>query len=219
MAKNRGRKWFRELLIAVVSGVIVGPIVGWISYQSGQKNLSREVADGLALLDLDSTSASLEHLVASFDHASSLLRKQTPPPKESLLALSNSLDKLSEAMNGVTTTEYYSVEELKKLASEGSSAGIVLFGMDTPYDKFVKENIGKPKRTVKGLQQLRPRMEIVREAEAKLALQLSENTSVDILAVEKALSDMKREADKALSSLNSRREATIQTLKRFGKTR
>ena len=63
MAKEQGREWFRALVIAVVSSVVVGPITGWIGFLFGKESLSTEVAEGLDLLDLDSTSKSLERLV------------------------------------------------------------------------------------------------------------------------------------------------------------
>ncbi len=221
MAKDQGRVWFRAFVISVVSGLVVTPITGWISFRFGQRNLSTEVAEGLELLDLDSTAQSLERFLTSSDHASSLLRQRTPhPARASTVLLSDSLERLSKAIDGVSTTEFYSVQELKELArSGGAKSEITLFGADSSYERFIKEHINKPKRTVDGLAQVKPQLEIVRETAAKIALQLDEHSSVDIPAVETALSEMKREASAALAALNARRHATLETLKRFGRNR
>ncbi len=215
---KRIASWFvKNLAIAVVSSLIVG----WISFQYGQKSLSTEVADGIGLLELDSTSESLERIDASFDHVLSLLEQGTPyPVTASLEQLTESLEKLSKALASVKTTESYSVEELKALAKDdavGYSSEFTLFG--SRYDKFMKEHIGKTKRTVEGLAQLHPRLEIVRERVAKIALQLNESPIIDISAMRIALSEMKMEAGTALSSFNSGRKKTLATLERFGKKR
>ncbi len=227
MAENQVGKWLRGLGTNIVTNlvvfVIVALITGTAGYFLGKRNLSGEVADGIRLLELDSTSESLTRLVTSFDQVSSLLREPTPhPAKASVAQLTDSLERLSEAIDGVRTTEYYSVKELKELyKTDGATASteIRFFGAGSSQAKFIKENIGKPKRTVEGLAQVKPRLEIVRDAEAKIALQLEHSSTVDVPALQTALSEMKLEAGTALSSFNSGREKTLATLKRFGKPR
>ena len=138
MAKNQRRKWFRGLGTNVVSSLLVlaitAPITAGIGFFLGQRNLATEVAEGLALLDLDSTSESLQRLVTASDHALSLLPLRT-------------LDTRSPSIPAIAEVQ-------KRL----------------------------PK-------------------------------------IQTALSEMKREASTALAALNSRRDATLATLKRFGKKR
>ena len=56
MVKDQGREWLRAFVVSLV----VAAITGWISFRFGQKSVSTEVAEGLDLLDLDSTSESLD---------------------------------------------------------------------------------------------------------------------------------------------------------------
>ncbi len=203
------------------SGLLIAAVTGGVGYWFGQKNLSSEVAEGLSLLDLDTTSESLATLVSSFDRPLSLVSQRKPhPAKSSVAQLNGTLDKLSKAIDDVKTSEYYSVEELKKLANEGGySVEFLPFGSASKYEKFVQANIGKPKRMVEGLVELKPRLELVREAASSIAGQLDQESDIDANALESLLAEMKREASNTLAALRWRQSATLATLKKFGKAR
>ncbi len=221
MTKKKRNGWLGPFVISTLSGLFLLALTWGVGYWFGKKSLSSEVAEGLTLLDLDTTSDSLASLVSSFDNALSLVSQRKPHPARSNVAqLNDSLDKLSRALEGVKTTEYYSVEELKKLADQGGySMEFLPFGGDSRYEKFVKANIGKPKRMVEGLAELTPRLELMREAASSLASQLNQESNIDADALASSLAEMKREASNTLASLRSRQSATLETLKKFGKTR
>ena len=122
MTKKKRNGWFGSFVVNILSGLFLLALTWGVGYWFGKISLSGEVAEGLTLLDLDTTSDSLATLVSSFDNALSLLAQRKPHPAKSNVAqLNDSLDKLSKALEGVKTTEFYSVEELKKLADSGGS--------------------------------------------------------------------------------------------------
>jgi hypothetical protein len=59
----------------------------------------------------------------------------------------------------------------------------------------------------------------MRKALSSIAGQLNQESNIDADALASSLAEMKREASNTLASLRSRQSATLETLKKFGKTR
>lgn len=219
MAKRKKEKWLRPIVQGVVVSFVASAIMWPFGYYSGRKSLKREVADGLSILNVESTAEAFDTILATADSIVSGLSNSNPHPGlASLTSARTSLEELAQRITEVRTTEYYSVEELKRLADDGAaSIGITLLGADTPHEKFIKEHIKQPKRTVEGIAATNQYISTMRASLGILEREFAMPHISEPSRLADEISQIKQQAAAAKASLLSRQAAALETLERFGK--
>lgn len=208
--QSQSAPFLRSVIIGIVTGVVSSSLVALGAYYVLRENISMMVADGLAILNVQDTSAALDEIVSSTsDTLGALATPTTRPVDEILDRLAGELNDLKERIAKVKETEYYSVAELKQLAQEG------LFSDDKT--NIMKEWKTRPKREVTGLPSLRPQLARIEELVDSLERQLRQEPRLDFEALRSGLSRIQTLAASAKAALESRQKATLLTLEKFGK--
>ncbi len=175
-----------------------------------RENVSMMVADGLAILNVQDTSAALDEIVSSTGETLGALATPTTRPVDEILdRLAGELNNLKERIAKIKETEYYSVAELKQLAQEG------LFSDERI--NVMKEWKARPKREVTGLPPVKPQLARIEELLDSLERQLRQEPRLDPEALRSGLSRIQTLAAAAKAGLESRQKATLLTLEKFGK--
>ena len=204
MAEQRSG-WMKPIVIGIVSGLITSGVVGIAAYYRTTESVASMIAEGVAILDAQSTSDALGQIAASCREVSAVLAERKPRPAQQLIPdLRDAFKGLSQSIDKVKTTEYYSVDEIMKLTTAAFSY--------SDRKAIVDSHVGKPKRTVSGLTRLKPQLAKIGELLESLDRQLAQEPSIDLDSLRKVSSEIERLASAAQASLDSRQAATLQTL-------
>ena len=211
MAEQRSG-WMKPIIFGVISGLIAAGCVGIITYYRTTESVASMIADGVAILDAQSTSDALGQIGASCREVSAVLaERKLRPGQEIITDLRSAFKGLSESIDKVKTTEYYSVDEIMRLTKA--------VNLYSDRKKIVDAHVGKPKRTVAGLSQLKPQIAKIDELLESLDRQLAQEPSIDLDSVRNLTFEIERVASAAQASLESRQAATLQTLEKLDKRR
>lgn len=209
MAKQASR-WVRPIFIGVVSGFIVTAIVGAVTYYFAKESIAGMIAEGVSILNVQTTSDSLGEIALSCSEASQMLATRGARPANELVAeLRQSFEALADSIGKVQTTEYYSVAEIKQLSNE------VTLSIDKK--EILAKYMGKPKRVVTGLRRVEPQLKEIAVVLETLDRELEREPTINIEALRNLMSEIQRVASAAQASLDSRQSATLRTLEKFGK--
>lgn len=211
MAEQRSG-WIKPIILGVISGLIAAGCVGIIAYYRTTESVASMIADGVAILDAQSTSDALGQIGASCREVSAVLAERKPRPGQEIITdLRSAFKGLSESIDKVKTTEYYSVDEIMTLTKAAN--------LYSERKKIVDAHVGKAKRTVAGLSQLKPQIAKIDELLESLDRQLAQEPSIDLDSLRNLTFEIERVASAAQASLESRQAATLQTLEKLDKRR
>lgn len=210
MAKQQSL--FKTIIVGVVSGLITTAIVGAVTYHFARKTLASMIADGVEILNVQSTSESLAEIGDACKQVSTLLTERRARPATTMIdGLRTAFDELAKGINSVRTTEFYTVDDINKL-TQGISPS-------SSRKQIIDRHVGKPKRTLTGLRKLEPDIAQIREMLEALDRQVVQEPYIDIDSFRSAVTSIERLASAAQASLESRQAATLQTLEKFDRRR
>lgn len=204
--------WTKPITIGVISGLITSGVVGIIAYYRTTESVASMIADGVAILDAQSTSDALGQIGESCREASAVLAERKPRPAQQIITeLRSAFKELSEGIDKVKTTEYYSVDEIMKLTKATT--------LYSDRKKIVDSHVGKPKRTVSGLNRLKSQLAKIDELLESLDRQLAQEPTIDLDLLRQVTHEIERLASAAKASLESRQAAALQTLDKLDRRR
>ncbi len=173
MAEQRSG-WMKPIMLGVISGLITAGCVGIIAFYSTTETVASMIADGVAILDAQSTSDALAEIGASCREVSAVLAERKPRPGEEIVTdLRSAFKGLSESIDKVKMTGYYSVDETMRLTKAAN--------VYSKRKEIVDAHMGKAKRTVAGLSQLEPQIAKIDELLESLDRQLAQEPSIDLV--------------------------------------
>ncbi len=208
--QSQSAPFLRPVIIGIVTGVASSSLVALGAYYVLRENISMMVADGLAILNIQDTSAALDEIALTTTETLGAFATPTTRPVDEILdRLAAELNELKERISKVKQTEYYSVAELGQLAREG-------FVSNQRID-ILKEWKDRPKREVTGLPPVKPQLAKIKELLDSLERQLRQEPRLDSEALRSGLSRIQTIAASAKAALESRQKATLLTLEKFGK--
>lgn len=177
-----------------------------IGYSWLTQNAASIIAEGVELTDVQQTSDGLSEVRQATADATALLDQDHGSEAVSLtLNIRKQFAELRMALRKLTIQEYYSVEELTKLAKE--------VGFPSDRNDFLRAKMNTPKRTVtgaKGLTELIARIDTNLET---LDRQLDQLPRIDVTALRRELSKIDRKIGEIKAALDARKAATLATLK------
>lgn len=199
------------IVVGIVTGVVSSAVVAYGAYRILQQNISAMVADGLTILNVQETSSALGEISANCRDATRILATPTTRPARELMdELQTTLNQLKRAIIQVKVTENYSPEEMRDAIVGFSQADA---------KALMQQFVGKPRRVVVGLPQVKPIIAVLEQQSEALRRELVREPHIDIEKLRSTLASAETIATATQAALDSRQTATLLTLEKFGKQR